>query len=102
MRVWTGTEIGDPIVFGPKSSNFYKLLIHKYFPRSYSFSCQKTLGRASYRDVDCLTGFSAKESLEHSRFSADHGARKENPRLFNWSKSDCFCPFPIGSPSRAS
>jgi hypothetical protein len=54
-------DCGDPIACGPKSSNFYKPLIHGDFPGPCRFSCQETLGRASYRDVDCLTGFSAQE-----------------------------------------
>jgi len=89
---------GDPIIFGPKSSNFYKSLMRGYFPRPCSFSGQETLGRASSRNLDCLTGFSARESWPHSRFSAHHWVRQENPGLFNHGKSDRCGSFPIGSP----
>jgi hypothetical protein len=92
------TRGGDPIVFGPKSSNFSNPLSYGYFPRTCSFSGKETLGRALYRDVDCLTGFSARKSLEHSELSTGNEIRKENPGLLNHGKSDRFGPFPIGSP----
>jgi hypothetical protein len=38
---------------------------------------------ASHHDVDCLTGFSARELLEHSAFTRDKEIRKENPGLLN-------------------
>jgi hypothetical protein len=61
---------GDPIVFGPKSSNFSKSLIQNRLLTHCCLSSKGTLSGVAYRIIDCLTEFSARKIPENSGFSA--------------------------------
>ena len=61
---------GDPIVFGPKSSDFSKSLIQNRLLTHCCLSSKETLRGVAYCVIDCLTEFSARKIPENSGFSA--------------------------------